>query len=166
MADMSDLHEGNDDETGRLAIRIAAAAKAAKGSTEPVTKEEFALLGDAVGRLLQQHEREHGSKNLIRAIMGGGMTIALALGGAALGYTQQAAADHDRLDRVEADTARNTEQIEEHQSAMWARGTDLATRVERIDTLLTRVDESLQRWDETTRSLDARITNLERDRHR
>lgn len=166
MAVTHDLHEGNDEETGKLAIRIASAAKAAKGSADPVTKEEFALLGDAVGRLLQQHEREQGSKTIVRALMGGAMTIALGMGGAALGYAQQAASDHDRLNRVEADTARNTEAIEEHRTVMYERGTDIATRVERIDALLTRVDSSLQRWEETTRSLDARITTLERDRRR
>lgn len=159
-------HDSDNDGTGKLAVRIAAAAKEAKGSSAPATKEEFALLADAVGKLLEHHQRERGSRIVVRAFTGIAMTIALALGGAALNYAQQAASDHERLDRVAADTVRNSEAIEDHRTVMYERGTDIATRVERIDALLTRVDASLQRWEETTRALDARITTLERDRRR
>lgn len=59
-----------------------------------------------VRRLERAHQRGQGAATWWRAAGGIGVTAALGIAAAAVGYAQQAAVDHERVGRLEADRER------------------------------------------------------------
>jgi hypothetical protein len=148
------LPDLNDDVTGGLIRRLTAKPS---DPTAPVTQEQLAPLQEAVARFLLTHRDaavekriEARQRVLWRSLGATAATVALSIAGYAVDLASQAAADHHRVDRLEAAQAREdaerTEREEAHASEhtdMWNRGRTLETAVLRLDDRTVRMERDI-----------------------
>lgn len=158
----------DDDQTGKLLVERLTQAPA--NPDLPVTQGQVQDIRAAVARFLVEHhtrevqtrERERVAGRW-RAAGGLAATVALSIASYAVTLASQAAADHTRLDRVEAsvqaiasEVRTGAERDRDRADDLMQRGMELQSLVMRVSTILDRIEPRLD-------ALDSRINDLEHD---
>lgn len=176
----------DDDNTGRLLVERLTQAPA--NPDAPVTQGQVQDIRAAVARfLVEHHTREATEKERARAAIeaeaarvkaekhaevisnrwraAGGVaaTIALTIASYAVALANQAAADHTRLDRVEASVTSISEEVRTGAASDRDRADDLMQRGMELQSLVLRVSTILDRIEPRIDALDNRLSDLEHD---
>lgn len=162
------MPEFDDDNTGRLLVERLTQAPA--NPDAPVTQGDVRDIRSAVARFLVDHhertvvERER-ERVATRWRVAGGLaaSVALSIASYAVSLASQAAADHDRLDRVEASVTSVAEELREGAASDRDRADDLMRRGMELQGLVLRVSAILDRIEPRLDAIDTRLNELEHD---
>ena len=158
----------DDDQTGRLLVERL--TKAPDDPSAPVTQGQVHDIRTAVARfLVEHHAREVQTKERERVAgrwrAAGGLaaTVALSIASYAVTLASQAAADHTRLDRVEASVQAIAEEVRTGAESDRDRADDLMRRGMELQGLVIRVSAILDRIEPRIDAIDTRLNELEHD---
>lgn len=146
------MPEFDDDDTGKLIARLTSEPS---DPAAPVTQGQVQDLKEAVARFLVEHNGQARERKVWRGLGSLAAATALSVAGYALTLAQQASADHDRLDRVEAVQADQQHALEDVRAELRTTRDELMERGYELQGLVQRLEASV-----------VRLEDLERERRR